>query len=77
METITFIDAEIEPQRRKVLDIGAIKADGSVFHSCSVSWDLVFLQGLLPGEACSIGKAVDICFKPHHFLSYQDLPYPH
>lgn len=37
MEPITFFDAEINPANGKVFDIGAIKSDGSKFHSNSVN----------------------------------------
>ena len=45
METITFIDTEIEPNSGRVLDIGGIKSDGSSFHSCFVSEFIKFLHG--------------------------------
>lgn len=33
MKSIVFIDAEIEPKRGLVLDLGAVKGDGQVFHN--------------------------------------------
>lgn len=45
MKPITFIDAEIEPNRRKILDIGSIKGDGSSFHSGSLAGFIKFLDG--------------------------------
>jgi ATP-dependent DNA helicase RecQ len=33
MNSIAFIDTEIEPRSRKILDIGAIKNDGSSFYT--------------------------------------------
>ncbi|HLZ16165.1 MAG TPA: hypothetical protein VKQ08_03960 [Cyclobacteriaceae bacterium] len=37
MKTIAFVDAEIEPKSRKILDIGSVKGDGSSFHKTSVT----------------------------------------
>jgi len=34
--SITFIDTEIEPNKGKIIDIGAIKDDGNYFHSASI-----------------------------------------
>lgn len=45
MKVITFIDTEIEPDSGKILDIGSIKADGSSFHSNSLSEFKRFIQG--------------------------------
>ncbi len=45
MKSIAFIDAEIDPNSRKILDIGAIKTDGSSFHSGSIAEFRQFLQG--------------------------------
>lgn len=45
MVTITFFDTEIEPNTAKILDIGAIKADGSSFHSSSACDFINFLHG--------------------------------
>lgn len=36
MNAIAFIDTEIEPKSRKILDIGCVKGDGSTFHKPSV-----------------------------------------
>ncbi len=36
MKPITFIDTEIDPKSNKILDIGSIKSDGSIFHSNSI-----------------------------------------
>ena len=36
MNSIAFIDNEIEPKSLKVLDIGSIKNNGSSFHRTSV-----------------------------------------
>ncbi|MDR1759687.1 MAG: RecQ family ATP-dependent DNA helicase [Fibrobacter sp.] len=45
MTSITFIDTEIEPKSRKILDIGSIKNDGSSFHKNSVAEFVQFLNG--------------------------------
>lgn len=43
--SIAFIDTEIEPKSLKILDIGAIKGDGSSFHKASVGEFTQFLIG--------------------------------
>ena len=45
IKAIAFIDTEIEPNSRKILDIGSIKENGSLFHSNSVSDFIKFLHG--------------------------------
>ena len=45
MNSIAFIDTEIEPKSRKVLDIGSVKDNGSSFHSTSVADFITFLRG--------------------------------
>lgn len=45
MNLITFIDTEIEPKNRKILDIGGIDSDGKCFHSNSVPDFIKFLNG--------------------------------
>ena len=45
MNSIAFIDTEIEPKSRKILDIGSIKGDGSLFHKPSVIEFTQFLNG--------------------------------
>ncbi|MFW5705386.1 MAG: DEAD/DEAH box helicase, partial [Bacteroidota bacterium] len=45
MKAITFFDTEIDVQSRKILDIGAIRSDGSVFHSNSLEDFADFLNG--------------------------------
>ena len=45
MRSIAFIDTEIEPNSRRILDIGSIKGDGSSFHSTSVADFIKFLHG--------------------------------
>ncbi|MBI1268152.1 MAG: RecQ family ATP-dependent DNA helicase [Cryomorphaceae bacterium] len=44
MTSIAFLDLETEPRSRKILDIGAIKTDGSKFHRNSVSTLIEFLR---------------------------------
>jgi ATP-dependent DNA helicase RecQ len=45
MNSIVFIDTEIEPKSRKILDIGSIKNDGSYFHSNIIANFVTFLKG--------------------------------
>ena len=45
MNSIAFIDTEIEPRSRRILDIGSIKSDGSSFHKPSVTEFSQFLKG--------------------------------
>src|SRR5688572_13024455 len=45
MNSIAFVDTEIEPKSRKILDIGCIKGDGNSFHSNSISDFIKFLNG--------------------------------
>ena len=45
MNSIAFIDTEIEPKSRKILDIGSIKDDGNPFHSNSINDFITFLRG--------------------------------
>lgn len=45
MKSIAFIDTEIEPKSRKILDIGVVKGDGSSFHKASVADFIQFLNG--------------------------------
>ena len=40
MTNITFIDLEINPTNRQILDIGAIRHDGASFH-CNSPKDLM------------------------------------
>lgn len=42
--TIAFIDTEVEPNPGRILDIGAIKNDGSYFHKASVGEFTLFLK---------------------------------
>lgn len=45
MNSIAFVDTEIEPKSRKILDIGSVKGDGSTFHKTSVAEFVQFLNG--------------------------------
>ncbi len=45
MNSIAFIDTEIDPNSLKILDIGSVKGDGSFFHKSSVSEFIQFLSG--------------------------------
>lgn len=45
MNSIAFIDTEIEPKSGKILDIGAIKENESHFHSKSITDLIQFLNG--------------------------------
>jgi ATP-dependent DNA helicase RecQ len=45
MNSIAFIDTEIEPKSGKILDIGSIKGNDSVFHNSSVAQFTLFLKG--------------------------------
>ena len=45
MKSIAFIDTEVEPNSRKILDIGSVKGDGSSFHSNSIADFIKFLDG--------------------------------
>jgi ATP-dependent DNA helicase RecQ len=44
MKPITFFDTEIAPRNKKVLDIGGVKSDGTVFHSRSVDEFVGFIN---------------------------------
>lgn len=45
MNSIAFLDIEVEPKSGKVLDIGSIKADGSSFHKASIAEFIKFING--------------------------------
>lgn len=67
MNSIAFIDTEIEPKSRKILDIGSVKGDGSSFHKGSVAEFILFLNGtqficghnIFNHDLKYIGKALD------------------
>jgi ATP-dependent DNA helicase RecQ len=45
MNSIAFIDTEVEPKSRKILDIGGVGDNGSQFHSNSIADFIDFLKG--------------------------------
>lgn len=45
MYSIAFIDTEIDPISKKILDIGSVRQDGSSFHKSSVAEFIQFLNG--------------------------------
>ena len=45
MNSIAFIDTEIEPRTGKILDIGSVRNDGNSFHKASVADFILFLKG--------------------------------
>lgn len=45
MNSITFVDTEIQPNTGKILDIGSVKDNGSSFHKNSVNSFIAFLKG--------------------------------
>lgn len=45
MKPIAFIDTEIEPKSRKLLDLGAVKGDGQQFHKNTLADFTSFLHG--------------------------------
>lgn len=46
MNTIAFIDTEIDPRNHRVLDLGSIKCDGNSFHKSSTTDFTEFLRGI-------------------------------
>ena len=74
---ITFIDTEIEPNKGKIFDIGAIKENGSQFHKASLGDFVQFLKGddyvcghnILNHDIKYIGKAIyDVGIKPTNII---------
>jgi ATP-dependent DNA helicase RecQ len=45
MYSIAFIDTEIEPKSKKILDIGGIRNDGKTFHANAIADFVTFLKG--------------------------------
>lgn len=43
--SIAFIDTEIEPKSRKILDIGGVKNNGATFHKSSLADFIQFIKG--------------------------------
>ncbi|MCX6307406.1 MAG: hypothetical protein NTY32_00775, partial [Bacteroidia bacterium] len=66
MNTIAFIDSEIDPRSHKILDLGGIKSDGNTFHHSSqpdfthfLRWtDFVAGHNILNHDIKYIGKAL-------------------
>ena len=66
MNSIAFIDTEIEPKSQKILDIGSVKDDGCSFHKTSIVEFIQFLNGtkficghnILSHDIKYIGKAL-------------------
>ena len=66
-KSITFFDTEIDPGTRKILDIGAIKSDGSRFHKGSLKEFAGFLSGsgfvcghnIIAHDMKYVGAAID------------------
>mgnify|MGYP000892031983 FL=1 len=46
MNTIAFIDTEVSPESKKIVDIGGIKDDDAIFHSASIIDFTGFLDGV-------------------------------
>ncbi len=46
MNSIAFIDTEIEPKSQKILDIGSVIYQGNSFHSNSIPNFITFLKGI-------------------------------
>lgn len=46
MLPIAFIDTEIDPNNHKILDIGAVKFDGNIFHQPSLGGFEQYIQGV-------------------------------
>ena len=44
MKPITFFDTEIEPVSKKILDLGAVEANGRIFHSNSIPAFIDFIK---------------------------------
>ena len=45
MNSIAFIDTEVSPESKKIVDIGGIKDDNAIFHSPSIIDFTEFLEG--------------------------------
>lgn len=45
MNSIAFVDTEIEPKSRKILDIGSVRDNDNIFHSNSIADFIKFLTG--------------------------------
>ncbi|HMH24940.1 MAG TPA: RecQ family ATP-dependent DNA helicase [Puia sp.] len=47
MNSIAFIDTEIELKSQKILDLGSVRSDGSTFHSSSMKEFIDFIKGTI------------------------------
>lgn len=45
MNSIAFVDTEIDPKSQRILDIGSVNDNGSFFHSNSIADFITFLSG--------------------------------
>jgi ATP-dependent DNA helicase RecQ len=45
MNSIAFIDIEVDPVSRSIIDIGCVLGDGSSFHSNAIDKFIEFLKG--------------------------------
>jgi len=45
MNSIAFVDTEIDPKSNRILDIGSVRDDGGIFHKASVTEFISFLSG--------------------------------
>ncbi len=67
MNSIAFVDTEIEPKSGRILDIGGVKSNGNSFHSNSIADFIKFLNGtaficghnILNHDAKYINKALN------------------
>ena len=46
MDSIAFVDSEVDPETNRILDLGAVKANDSTFHSNSIPAFVDFLKGV-------------------------------
>ncbi len=66
MNSIAFVDTEIDPKSHRILDIGSVRDNGGVFHKTSVTEFISFLTGtkfvcghnILKHDIKYIGKAL-------------------
>ena len=45
MNSIAFINIEVDPVSRRILDIGSVKGNGYSFHSNAIDKSIEFLKG--------------------------------
>lgn len=45
MKSVAFIDTEIEPKSKRLVDLGAVKGDGQLFHKNTLTDFTAFLRG--------------------------------